>query len=118
MISEQQQEQAALCALGLLSPEERERFVAEIRANSELRELLWSLQRMLDRVALAGGLTPPPAALKSKVSQRIRTAEPGRPQQTPTPTPGPQAGLEFRMARDTAGWKQLPVPGAWIKLLS
>jgi anti-sigma factor ChrR (cupin superfamily) len=118
MISEQQQEQAALCALGLLSPEERERFVVEIRANSELRDLLWSLQRMLDRVALAGPLTPPPAALKSKVLQRIRTAEPGHPQRTPTPTPGAEAGLEFRMARDTAGWKQLPVPGAWIKLLS
>jgi anti-sigma factor ChrR (cupin superfamily) len=118
MISEQQQEQAALCALGLLGPEERERFVVEVRANSELRELLWSLQRMLDRVALAGPVASPPAALKAKVLQRIRTPEPGRAQPMPAPAPATEAGLEFRMAREPGGWKQLPIPGASIKLLS
>ena len=28
------------------------------------------------------------------------------------------AGLQFISAADRTGWKQLPVPGAWIKLLS
>ena len=28
------------------------------------------------------------------------------------------AGLRFADANDQTGWKQLPIPGAWIKLLS
>lgn len=115
MISERQQEQAALCALGLLSPEEQERFVAEVRTNTELRDLLWSLQQALDRAALAGPLTTPPVELKSKILQRVRASESARVQ---TPVPESGVGLAFSMAGDTAGWKPLPIAGAWIKLLS
>ena len=42
MITEQQQEQAALFALGILGEEEKSHFTAELRQNGELRELLCS----------------------------------------------------------------------------
>jgi len=90
MITEQQQEQAALCALGLLSAEEQERFATEVRTNSELREFLWSLQRTTDSLALAGPMTTPAAELKTKVLQRIRTSSA---RQTPDPGPQLEAGL-------------------------
>lgn len=118
MLSEHQQEQAALCALGLLGPEEHDRFGREVKENSELRELLWSLQGMIDRMALAGPATPPPRQLKSQILERIRAGEPGPGRALPRPTSEAAPGLAFRMARETAGWKQLPVPGASIKLLS
>ena len=53
MITEQQQELAALCALGALDSAEQLRFAAEVRVNRELRQLLHSLQQVLDKVALA-----------------------------------------------------------------
>ena len=53
MITEQQQEQAALFALGLLGEEERRHFAEAVRADRQLRELLWSLQRTADKLALA-----------------------------------------------------------------
>jgi len=118
MITEEQQEQAALCALGLLNAHEQEQFAAELRTNSELRELLHSLQQTVDRVALAGPTMTPRAELKSTVLQRVRAVASGRAEQPTHETRELPAGLQFRMAAETAGWKQLPLPGAWIKLLS
>jgi hypothetical protein len=118
MISEQQQEQAALCALGLLSPEEQGQFASELRGNSELRDLLWSLQRTIDRVALAGPEVRPPITLKGKVLQRIRASHPPSVETSLLQSSEDEAGLRFRLATESAGWKQLPVRGAWIKLLS
>jgi anti-sigma factor ChrR (cupin superfamily) len=118
MITEHQQEQAALCALGLLSGEEQAQFAAEVRANSELREFLWSLQRTMDRVALAGPSAAPRAELKTKVLQRIRDGASQQLQSTSAQRAETEAGLQFRLATEPAGWKQLPIPGAWIKLLS
>src|SRR6266567_962917 len=100
MITEQQQEQAALCALGLLSAEEQERFATEVRTNSELRELLWSLQRTIDRVAVAGPVATAPAELKSKVLQRIRV---GSARLTQPSAPSVETGLRFRMGEETTG---------------
>jgi hypothetical protein len=117
MITEQQQDQAALCALGLLNPQEQERFAAELRDNADLRELLWSLQRTLDRVALAGPGASPPPELKNKVLQRVRASGLGQPAPVAEAMPA-VAGLRFSRAAESGGWKQLPVPGAWIKLLS
>ena len=118
MVTEQQQETAALCALGLLSPEEQESFAAEVRANSELRELLWSLQTTLDRLALAGPKTPVPDALKGKVLARIRAGMAQRVQAEPSEAQRVAPELQFKKAADASGWKALPIAGAWIKLLS
>jgi anti-sigma factor ChrR (cupin superfamily) len=117
MITEQQQEQAALCALGLLTPDEERQFADDAQGNPELRQLLWSLQQTIAQVVLTGPTKAPPAQLKSKVLQRVRASS----AQT---APGqrvveePLAGLKFRMAAAPAQWKALPVPGAYIKLLS
>jgi len=118
MITEQQQEQAALCALGLLSAHEQEQFAGELQTNSELRELLWSLQRTADRVVVAGPTVTPRPELKSKVLQRVRAAAAGEVEEKRPEAGVPPAGLQFSMAAETTGWKQLPIPGAWIKLLS
>lgn len=118
MITEQQQEQAALCALGALEGQELQSFAAEARANPELRELLRSLQQVLDKAALAGPGATPSAGLKAKVLSRIQQQQP---LSTPSPEPRsePQlSGLRFLAGNESAGWKQLPIRGAWIKLLS
>jgi anti-sigma factor ChrR (cupin superfamily) len=116
MITEQLQEQAALFALGTLGPEEQQRFAADVRANPELKEFLWSLQRAMDKVALAGSTATPPRELKDKVLRRIRdhVEQSGAQQRSPAAS----AGLRFLAGAETSGWKQLPIPGAWIKMLS
>ena len=118
MITERQQEQAALSALGTLDAQEQQRFAAEVRANPELRELLLSLQQALDRVTLAGPVVPPPPGLKAKVLARIQTQEATQEQANQTRTAAATMGLRFLARSETSGWKQLPVPGARIKLLS
>ena len=118
MITEQQQEQAALYVLGLLSPWEQEQFAGQARSDAELRELLWSLQRAMERVVLALPAKAPPPTLKAKVLQRIQ-AQTATAATRPPPLPASIAsGLRFLPGADTSGWKQLPVAGAWIKLLS
>jgi len=111
MITEQQQDQAALFALGTLEGEERARFADEMRASAELQEFVWSLQRVADRLAVACPPVAPPPGLKEKVLRRIQA-----PEQRPSTPAIP--GLRFLMSNEIAEWKQLPVPGAWIKLLS
>jgi anti-sigma factor ChrR (cupin superfamily) len=118
MMTEQQQEQAALFALGTLSPEEQQRFAVEVRANPELKEFLWSLQRAMDKLAMAGGTAIPPRELKDKVLRRVRghmTTQQSRAEQSGAAA---LAGLRFLAGSETSGWKQLPVLGAWIKMLS
>jgi anti-sigma factor ChrR (cupin superfamily) len=118
MITEQEQEQAALCALGLLPEEEQAQFLLQVRARPELRDFLRSLQRTTDRVALAGRTAVLPGGLKEKVLRRI---EETRAAETASPAAQIAAevpGLRFLARDDAAGWKQLPIAGAWIKLLS
>lgn len=115
MISEQQKEQASLYALGALLGPEQTAFEAELLENPELLEFTRNLQRAAHLLADATAGSLPPG-LKSKVLQRIE-------QETPVKTAGPISpalltGLTFTSANDPAGWKQLPIPGAWIKLLS
>lgn len=114
MITEQQQDQAALFALGTLEGEEQARFADEMRASAELLEFVWSLQRVTDRIALACPSNAPPSGLKEKVLRRIQAPE----QRQSTPAIPQVPGLRFLMSNEIAEWKQLPVPGAWIKLLS
>ena len=111
MINEQQQEQASLYVLGALTPDEALAFEAEVRANSELSELVRNLHRTTGLLARSSPAVRPPSRLREKVLRQVETAA----------APSREAllsGLRFLNADDQRGWKQLPVPGAWIKLLS
>ena len=117
MITEPQQEQAALFALGVLGPEDQAQFAAELRVNPELRAFLYSFQKTVDQLALSAPTLPVPPSLKEKILRRLQPPPPlgaQGPSQAPPPVP---SGLRF-LTSDTAAWKQLPIRGAWIKLLS
>jgi len=118
--SEQQQEQASLYVAGALSADEQRAFEAELRGSADLRKLVRGLQQAADALALA---TPPaclPGGLKENLLRRIETraiagsraAEPSHTATVKTP------GFLFHGAGDSQGWKELPIRGAWIKLLS
>lgn len=117
MITEQQQEQATRYALGEMKPAEQQAFAEQVRENVELREFLWSLQRTLDQVALSVPQVSPAPALKDKVLRRIRGAAEGKATRAMPPMAEALAGLRFVPGEDS-GWKPLPIPGAFIKLLS
>jgi anti-sigma factor ChrR (cupin superfamily) len=117
MISEQRQEHASLYALGALGEAESRAFEAELRGNAELRELVRGLQRTMDLLAMSILATPLPPSLRDKVLQWIEVEASSRKSATP-PALGALAGLRFVDSAGSKGWKQLPVPGAFIKLLS
>lgn len=110
MISEQQKELATRCVLGELTSHEQRAFNAEVRDNPELKGFLLSLQKALEDVARSIPQVPPPPTLKQKLFAKIQGTAP----QISIPS---AAGLRFLMGSDT-GWKALPLPGAFIKLLS
>jgi anti-sigma factor ChrR (cupin superfamily) len=118
--SEQQQEQASLYVAGALSADEQRRFEAELRGNADLRALVRELQGAVDSLVLAAPQVAPPPDLKDKVLRRIETrsatnapaTEPARATRAAKP------GFLFHGADEAKGWKELPVRGAWIKLLS
>lgn len=116
MISQQQQEQASLYALGALTPSEKQVFETEMLVNSELADFTHSLQSALALVARAIPGVALPFDLKDKLLQRIeglKTASVA--QKTSLALP---PGLSFMPAASQTGWKQLPIPGASVKLLS
>ncbi len=115
-MSEQQQELASLYALGALEGPQREQFERDIRANPNLRALVRDFQRAAERLALASPQTSPRKELRSNVLERIQAMEKDAAQSQPAP-PIP-AGFAFVHANDKRGWKPLPIPGAFIKLLS
>ncbi len=117
MITELQQEQATRYALGEMNAAEQREFAEQVRGNSELREFLWSLQRTMDQVALSVPQVQPSAALKDKVLGRIRGGAASEAKRAAPPMAEALAGLRFVPGED-AGWKALPIPGAFIKLLS
>jgi hypothetical protein len=112
MITEQQHENASLYALGTMSETESRAFEAELRGNTELAGLVRNLLRTADLLAMSRPMTPPPA-LKEKVLSRIG----GKFEQTDT-TFTALAGLRFMERAERQDWKPLPIPGAFIKLLS
>lgn len=116
MISEQQQEHASLYALGALPDAERAVFESELRGNAELAGLVSDLQRAADLLAMSAPAVTPPPALRDKVLGRIdellAAKKPAR------PSSAWLAGLSFVDAAESRDWKALPVPGAFIKLLS
>jgi anti-sigma factor ChrR (cupin superfamily) len=115
MIDEQQQEQASLYVLGALPPEEEQAFEAHLRSNAELRALVRDLQRAASSVAMSAPAVPPPATLKDKVLRRIESAEKLK---VPAGAPEVLLGHRFLPGAAQSGWKPLPLPGAYIKLLS
>lgn len=67
MITERQEEQAALHALGLLEGAERGRFEAELAASAELRELADRLTATGAALAFAAPALNPPPGLKARL---------------------------------------------------
>ena len=119
MITETQENQAILYALGALTKSERLTFETELRANNELLEFVLGLQRAADALALIAPRMEPPLGLKARIMERIEAFEATtQTARKPLTTPRFPVGLHFQMANQTSGWKQLPIPGAWIKLLS
>jgi anti-sigma factor ChrR (cupin superfamily) len=116
MITEQQQEQAALYALGILGEEEKASFTNELRQNEELRAWLRSLEKTVQKSILPTAVHNPPPSLKEKVLLRIRSrvesASASKAQLAGS------MGLKFLATKKTTDWKALPVPGAFVKLLS
>jgi len=116
MISETQKELASLYALGALTAAELSGFETELRTNPELLAFTRSLQRTAGMIAESSASVALPPGLKEKVLKRIE------PQPTATDaaaiSPAICTGLRFANANDQTGWKQLPIPGAWIKMLS
>jgi anti-sigma-K factor RskA len=75
MINERQEEQASLYVLGVLTLEEAHAFETALSGDTELQQLVASLQ--ISRDALVGSLpqvTPPPS-LKGKILAQIETQE-------------------------------------------
>jgi anti-sigma factor ChrR (cupin superfamily) len=116
MISERQQELASLYALGALPPPEHAAFEAELGGNSELQSLTRGLQSTISAMANATLPVPLPPALKEKVLRRVDELETDETDREPSPAS--RLGLSFAFAAGESGWKQLPIPGASIKLLS
>src|SRR5919108_3325771 len=71
MISEEQQDQAALYALGLLDADEDAAFESELRANAELRDLVRELREAAGNLALTAPSLLPPASLKQRIMGKI-----------------------------------------------
>jgi anti-sigma factor ChrR (cupin superfamily) len=118
MISEQQQEQASLYVAGALTPGEAEAFETELSENSELGELVKKLERTAGLLAQATPAAPLPGRLKEKVLKRVDQSQKKVGPETARPGIEAFAGFRFLEAAGKSDWKQLPVPGAYIKLLS
>jgi anti-sigma-K factor RskA len=71
MISEEQQDQAALHALGLLGADEDAAFESKLRANAELRDLVRDLREAAGNLAITAPLQLPPASLKQRIMREI-----------------------------------------------
>ena len=77
MISEEQQDQAALYALGLLSPDEIAGFESALSANGELRDLVREMREAAGDLARTAPSRVPPASLKQRVMSEL-SKETGR----------------------------------------
>src|SRR5206468_10425560 len=73
MISDEQQDQAALYALGLLDSNEDAAFESELRANAELRDLAREFREAAAAMALTAPPQTPPASLKQRIMREIAT---------------------------------------------
>jgi anti-sigma-K factor RskA len=71
MISEEQQDQAALYVLGLLEPHEAAAFESALNTNAELRDIARELREAAGNVALTAPPRTPPASLKQRIMREI-----------------------------------------------
>jgi anti-sigma-K factor RskA len=71
MISEEQQDQAALYVLGLLEPNEAAAFESELNANAELRDIARELREAAGSVALTVPPRTPPDSLKHRIMREV-----------------------------------------------
>jgi anti-sigma-K factor RskA len=71
MISEEQQDQAALYVLGLLEPREVAAFESELSTNAELRDIARELREAAGSVALTAPPRTPPPSLKQRIMREI-----------------------------------------------
>ncbi len=121
MITERLEEQACLYAAGALPAAEEQAFEAQLAQNAELREFVSSMRETAATIALAAPQLAPPSGLKRKVLDAA-AAKGGsvvaERQSTPVTAGRKDPGFSFVEAHESKGWKQLPVPGAWIKFLS
>lgn len=129
MISEQQQELASLYVLGALSTAEKENFEADLRARPELQTLVRELGKATELMARAVPQVKPPSALRDRIMRAAGAPASGVVGALTAPSiasrPAPPMASDFAnpafffvAAHDSGGWKELPVPGAFIKLLS
>ncbi len=118
MITEQQQEQASLYALDALPAGERREFELALRTNAELDEFVGSLQRAADGLALTAPRIQPPKSLRENVLDRIRSSATQSAPKEAASASARRPGFHFHGASDPQGWKELPLRGAWVKLLS
>ncbi len=88
MISEEQQDQAALYVLGLLEPHEASAFELELNANAELRDIAREFRDAAAAMALTAPPRMPPASLKQRIMREIATKTEER-----TVVPLPRAGF-------------------------
>jgi anti-sigma-K factor RskA len=80
MITEEQQDQAALYALGLLDLDEAAAFESELGASAELRNFVRELREAAGDLALSAPSQSPPASLKRRVmSEIVRKTEESAP---------------------------------------
>ena len=78
MISEEQQDQAALYVLGLLEPREAAAFESELNANAELRDIARELREAAGTVALTvPPQTPPAPRRRTREARRRRSCTSG-----------------------------------------
>ena len=117
MITEQQQEQASLYALGVLSDAEQRAFEVELQANEELLQFVRDLQRTAMLLAASSPAAPLPPKLRAQVMGHIESLATGRVIKA-EPMPPFLPGLSFITADESKDWKALPIPGTYIKLLS
>jgi len=121
MLSDHQQEQACLYAAGALPVAEQEALEAELAQNTELREFVSTLRATMTSAALSVPQVSPPAELKQKILDRIEAGTKSTSDGAQAPAPAGRRvvpGSKFVEAHESKGWKQLPIPGAWIKFLS
>ena len=71
MISEEQQDQATLYALGMLSADETAAFESALSGNAELRNLVREIREAAGDLALSTPPQLPPASLKASVMREI-----------------------------------------------
>ena len=120
MITEHLEEQACLYAAGGLPAAEQQAFEAQLARNAELRELVSSMREAAAAIALSVPQLAPPAGLKQKVLEAVARSVPVAPERESTAATLKRRapGFSFVESHESKGWKELPIPGAWIKFLS